>query len=212
MNGVLYIAQPPTRGPLKLGQTTADVITRVRRLSGQALGKYQLLRAFPTAHPVTAERIAFNWLAQRNVQRVGGPKDEHLNANIELLEEACLAGIDGAVALTKLEPQAPRLPAAHPSSTWIFPKTRIWQVLAQMPLKLNGIDSTLGALLAQAATCPRAQSRVRKFGFELVAFKPKEVQFMVEWNSSEKLKLWLFAHAAFPQKPPTHLVLKRAFA
>lgn len=201
MPSVLYIAQLPTGGPFKIGQTQGCPRSRVRRLSGQALQKYQLLRVFETESPRAAEAIAFDWLSAKGVARVGGARDEHLQAPLDLVIQACEAGVRGA----KRAPAYARAALScaqenYGEQEWVWPSTPFWRAVAQYPLVIGGKRTSLKELVFRAVKEAPAKRRIRKLGIEQVCFRGNQVEFLVEWQNAEDLKNWVLAKMSRPPK------------
>jgi len=201
MPSVLYIARPQHAGPLKIGQTSGSALSRVQRLAGQSLLKYQLVRVFETDSPLAAEAIAFDWLANRGHPRVGGPRDEHVSVPLALAVQACEVGVAGA---KKVPAYAGRQgdARAEPWQQWSWPKAPLWAAVAKYPLTLGGRRTTLRELAGRAARDATAQTRLRKMGLELVCFRERTIEFRVEWPNATALKNWVAA--SLPQ-PPVNL-------
>lgn len=213
MPGVLYIAQPQSGGPLKIGQTSGSALSRVRRLAGQSLLKYQLVRVFETDSPLAAEAIAFDWLANQGYPRVGGPRDEHVAVSLAVAIQACEAGVDGAKKVPDYAGRQPSTPASEDKPEWAWPKGPVWDALYTYPLTSGGRRSTLGVLASRAVKDASAQNRLRRLGLELVCFRGQEAEFRVEWTDAAALKSWVEASLSRPCATlPTSLTLRASRA
>lgn len=197
---VLYIARPQNGGPLKIGQTSGAALSRVRRLGGQSLLKYELVRVFETDNPRAAEAIAFDWLNNQGHSRIGGPRDEHVNAPLAVAIKACEVGAAGAKKVPAYAGRHAVLEPVEAWQQWCWPKTPLWDAVAEFPLTLSGRRGTLRELACRAVKGNSAQNRLRKMGIELVCFQEKTVEFRVEWsNVAPALREWVAA--SLPRLP-----------
>lgn len=210
MTSALYIAQSHEGGPFKLGRTSQNVTTRIRQLGGQTLLRYQLVRQFPTEHPAAAEGLAFAWLASRGVQRVGGPKDEHIQAPLALVVKACEEGIAAAQRMPDYAAVRVLTAGVPCAFRGRWPKGALWDALENYPLMFEGKKSSLKELARIAVKNEKARIRLQKLGVELAAYRGNSAEFRVEWSEAAPLKAWVLASLPRPPKCwPSTLTLRQ---